>query len=493
MADLNGLLTVPYQPSGFGGQLNSMLAPPQPRARTLEEEYELLRSGMLPGDYAVAVQARSGEPQRFVNDLGQMYSASTPDEARSVTTVLHPDAPADARPTTWLTGDTPLGSELRLPSSMDARRSAPGLLQPGMPLFSMQPPRPIMPGAATPSPAQTTPRRPEMLQPLAGVRDARLLPAPAGRTEALAPTGPADAGGPQYAPPPAPVSRAPGVSVGGDAPTQPSQMAADALLRPAPQQSPLAGALSGLSPEQRTAAMLHVIKGDWGELAKMLTDTPQARADRLASEEAGKARGRTLADLPQATQTALSMIANIERVIDDKNVGYLTGWSGLALYPQERDPTSWWARANPLGWLPNSPATDDTLRRIEQIRGQAFMQAFQQLRGAGAISEAEGKVAQEALTRLGSLRASDEGYMQALREARREVAGILNAARAKAGLPPVSEPDVIAAARQTAGLPASSTQEATDDAVRITGDADYNALPSGTRFIGPDGSVRIKP
>jgi hypothetical protein len=29
--------------------------------------------------------------------------------------------------------------------------------------------------------------------------------------------------------------------------------------------------------------------------------------------------------------------------------------------------------------------------------------------------------------------------------------------------------------------------------VTITGDADYNALPSGTHFVGPDGHERIKP
>ncbi len=29
--------------------------------------------------------------------------------------------------------------------------------------------------------------------------------------------------------------------------------------------------------------------------------------------------------------------------------------------------------------------------------------------------------------------------------------------------------------------------------VNITGDADYNALPSGTHFIGPDGHERVKP
>jgi len=424
MADLNGLLTVPYQPSGFGGQLNSMLAPPQPRARTLEEEYELLRSGMLPGDYAMAVQARSGEPQRFVNDLGQMYSVGTLDEARRATAVLHPDAPADARPTTYLTGDTPLGSELRLPSNMDARRSAPSLLQPGMPLFARQLAQAMTPGAApAPQQAPAWRRPPEMLQPLANapapmqpgtslatswtpavVRDERLSPAPAGRTEGPAP----------------PVSRAPGVSVGGDVPTQPSQMAADALLRPAPQQSPLAGALSGLSPEQRTAAMLHVIKGDFGEVAKLLTDTPQARAQRAAADELGKATGQAQASLPQAVQSGGSMVNSIDAVLDDGNLDRVLGWSAY----------------DPRAYMPYTAAQRGVVARIQQVQGQAFLQAFNALRGAGAISEREGAAAQGALARLADLGQTPADYRRALVDARREIASLVALAHVKAGIAP---------------------------------------------------------
>ena len=39
----------------------------------------------------------------------------------------------------------------------------------------------------------------------------------------------------------------------------------------------------------------------------------------------------------------------------------------------------------------------------------------------------------------------------------------------------------------------SQVQPAPGGATRISSDADYNALPSGTRFMGPDGQIRIKP
>lgn len=46
--------------------------------------------------------------------------------------------------------------------------------------------------------------------------------------------------------------------------------------------------------------------------------------------------------------------------------------------------------------------------------------------------------------------------------------------------------------RETAKVPLPTSSQGTAP-VRISGDADYNALPSGTQFIAPDGSVRVKP
>jgi hypothetical protein len=312
---------------------------------------------------------------------------------------------------------------------------APALIPVGMP------PRTPPGGAPAPEvPVMPEWRRPpEMLQPLAGAsapmqpgaslattwtpaveRDERLLPAPTSR----------GAGGPQPAPAPPPVSQVPGVSLAGELPTQPSQTAADALLRPAPQQSPLAGALSGLSPQQRTAAMLHVIKGDWGEVAKMLTDTPQAREARTAADERGKALGQAQASLPQALQSGLSMLGNIDAVLGDTNLPWVTGWQAGSVF-------------NPMTHITNipnlgsGPELRDTHARLQQVQGQAFLQAFQALKGGGAISEQEGARAQAALTRLADLGQSDTGYQRALFDARREIWDLVNLARSRAGLAPV--------------------------------------------------------
>jgi len=53
----------------------------------------------------------------------------------------------------------------------------------------------------------------------------------------------------------------------------------------------------------------------------------------------------------------------------------------------------------PLGTFPGSRARDFT-SRLDNTKAQAFVQAFESLKGAGAITEAEGKAATQALANL---------------------------------------------------------------------------------------------
>jgi hypothetical protein len=53
----------------------------------------------------------------------------------------------------------------------------------------------------------------------------------------------------------------------------------------------------------------------------------------------------------------------------------------------------------PLGTFPGSRARDFT-SRLDNTKAQAFLQAFETLKGAGAITEAEGKAATQALANL---------------------------------------------------------------------------------------------
>jgi hypothetical protein len=180
--------------------------------------------------------------------------------------------------------------------------------------------------------------------------------------------------------------------------------------------------ISTMSYEQRAAAALHMLKGEYGEVAKIINGS-RAAEEKAEAEARGKARGEAQANLPQALTFGNQMIQNIDAVINDPYLGYVTGvqtaLNPLSLLPER--------------WQPTSPYGRDTMARLDQIRGQTFLQAYQMLRGAGQISQEEGRKAEQAIARLNDLGQTDAGYLQALQDVRREVWELMNVARERAG------------------------------------------------------------
>lgn len=128
--------------------------------------------------------------------------------------------------------------------------------------------------------------------------------------------------------------------------------------------------------------------------------------------------------------------------------------------------------------IPGTPERD-FVARSDQLQGQAFLQAFESLKGGGQITEVEGKAATNAIGRL-SRAQSESGYKESLKELR----GILEKARSRA--------------YDKAGVPmpkvgAQATPAAVDGVPAPASEAEFSALPSGTVFKAPDGSIRRKP
>lgn len=90
-----------------------------------------------------------------------------------------------------------------------------------------------------------------------------------------------------------------------------------------------------------------------------------------------------------------------------------------------------------LSAVPTLPGSDtaDFEAILEQIRGAAFLQAFQSLKGGGAITEQEGRKAEAAIARL-QLSQSDEAFEASLRDLRSVLQN--GKKRAAARLPPAS-------------------------------------------------------
>lgn len=127
---------------------------------------------------------------------------------------------------------------------------------------------------------------------------------------------------------------------------------------------------------------------------------PKQLAEAEAEKAQGKAQGEAQATLPAARITADQTIGYIDQLLNDPD---LSGLSGVE---------SWMPDAAAGVYNPNILGLR---RRIEQLRGGAFLEAYNGLRGGGQITEVEGKKAENALARLETAQ-SDQDFVQALKD-----------------------------------------------------------------------------
>lgn len=151
-------------------------------------------------------------------------------------------------------------------------------------------------------------------------------------------------------------------------------------------------------------------------------DDPTLQGNIARAKEAGKTTGelgtKAQFDLPSAVGQAEQTLGLVDDLLNHPGLGQAVGKSRL------------------LG-IQKIPGTDakDFDVRLDQLKGQQFMQAYQTLRGGGQITEVEGKKATDAISRMNP--SSSEGEF---RKAAEEFKGIIQAgverekSRASAGV-----------------------------------------------------------
>lgn len=114
-------------------------------------------------------------------------------------------------------------------------------------------------------------------------------------------------------------------------------------------------------------------------------------------------------DLPKVISQADSMISSIDGMLSHPGLSSAVG-----------------LRVPGATSIPGTEAANFQTR-LDQLKGQAFLQAFQSLRGGGQITEVEGKKATDAIGRL-----SNNQSEAAFKESMGELRGILEAAKQRA-------------------------------------------------------------
>lgn len=149
-------------------------------------------------------------------------------------------------------------------------------------------------------------------------------------------------------------------------------------------------------------------------------DDPTNRGQIAAATESGKLAGTAAIDLDRVRSNADYLTGVIDKAISHPGREAATGGSSLL---------------NPVA----VPGTDrkDFLVVMDQVKGAQFLQAYENLKGGGQITEIEGKKAEEAKARMNTAQ-SEKEFLNALIEFRSEIARLTAIAehRAKyAGLP----------------------------------------------------------
>lgn len=140
-------------------------------------------------------------------------------------------------------------------------------------------------------------------------------------------------------------------------------------------------------------------KGDTGfdRFGNPVVNTGDAIARGKRSETVGKAQGEAQADLPRAAETSKRLVRTLEGLRDDPYLDQMVG--------------------SVQGRAPNLTSKAARVQsKMDQVTGQAFLEAFQQLKGGGHITEIEGEKATAAITRLGTVTMNEGDYKAAANE-----------------------------------------------------------------------------
>jgi len=179
---------------------------------------------------------------------------------------------------------------------------------------------------------------------------------------------------------------------------------------------------------------------------------PTVQAKLAASKAAGTTTGKTQAAaaiaLPNAIATSESLLSKIDAMIGTPAVKDKSGKvinAGTAPHPGFTGAVGM-GRGYTLGipgieqLIPGTPAADFKAR-FDEIMGGAFLEAFETLKGGGAITETEGKKATAAKTRM-SLAQSEKEFLAAANEYKAIVKTGIERARKKAGEAPSGGVDI---------------------------------------------------
>ena len=149
------------------------------------------------------------------------------------------------------------------------------------------------------------------------------------------------------------------------------------------------------------------------------SDSPSLQGEIAGAKEGAKVTAKTQTeaafDAPRVVQVAETAIRHVDDLLSHPGFGQAVGKSSM-LGVQK---------------IPGMQAYD-FMNRLDQVKGGAFLEAFNQLKGGGQITEVEGKKATDALARMNNS-TSEQEFKAAADDFKATVQLGMNRAKMKAG------------------------------------------------------------
>lgn len=174
-----------------------------------------------------------------------------------------------------------------------------------------------------------------------------------------------------------------------------------------PPRTPTSAERAGASERARLQAQMEYLPAE-------LAMRGQAAVDQAVGIDQGKAAAERAAAAPGTIATLQGSVDSINQLLNSRELGSIVGLGSL----------------NPINRIPGTEARG-LIARADQIAGQAFLAAFNQLKGGGAITEKEGDAATRAMARLDRSQ-SEADYRRALTDLRDAITPSIERARQQA-------------------------------------------------------------
>jgi hypothetical protein len=150
----------------------------------------------------------------------------------------------------------------------------------------------------------------------------------------------------------------------------------------------------------------------------------QNKAATLKVENQAKLDAVPASERLQAYEAATDAIDVIDKTLKHPGLSTATGLQGYI---------------DPRNYIPGTDAKGFQTM-LDQVKGGAFLSAYQSLRGGGAITEIEGKKAEQAVARLNKAQSTSE-FTAALNDYRSVLMRGMERARERAGIEPDTKPE----------------------------------------------------